>query len=71
MIPSSVSQSQADCSLKSTGLASRIGLWKTGEMKTPELTDVGWLGPRYEMDDASHRFGKCSECYEIICVERP
>ena len=39
-------------------------------MRTPELTDVGWLGPRYEMDDASHRFGKCSECYEIICVEK-
>jgi len=22
------------------------------------------------MDDASHRFGKCSECREIICVEK-
>jgi hypothetical protein len=22
------------------------------------------------MDDASHRFGKCSECHEIICVEK-
>jgi hypothetical protein len=39
-------------------------------MMKPELTDVGWLGPRYEMDDASHRFGKCSECHEIICVEK-
>jgi hypothetical protein len=39
-------------------------------MKTPELTDVGWLGPRYKMDDASHRFGKCSACQEIICVEK-
>jgi len=39
-------------------------------MKTPELADVGWLGPRYEMDDASHRFGKCSQCHEIICVEK-
>ena len=39
-------------------------------MKKPELTDVGWLGPRYEMDDASHRFGKCSECREIICVAK-
>src|ERR1700675_4631375 len=39
-------------------------------MKKPELTDVGWLGPRYEMDDASHRFGKCSEGHEIICVEK-
>ena len=39
-------------------------------MRTPELTDVGWLGPRYEMDSASHRFGKCSECHEIICVEK-
>lgn len=39
-------------------------------MKKPELTDVGWLGPRDEMDRASHRFGKCSECREIICVEK-
>jgi hypothetical protein len=39
-------------------------------MKKPELTDVGWLGPKDEMDRASHRFGKCSECHEIICVER-
>ena len=22
------------------------------------------------MDRASHRFGKCSECQEIICVEK-
>ncbi len=22
------------------------------------------------MDCASHRFGKCSECHEIICVEK-
>jgi hypothetical protein len=39
-------------------------------MTIPELTDVGWLGPKYEMDSASHRFGKCSECHEIICVEK-
>jgi hypothetical protein len=39
-------------------------------MTRPELTDVGWLGPKYEMDSASHRFGKCSECHEIICVEK-
>jgi len=39
-------------------------------MKKPELTGVEWLGPRHEMDDASHRFGKCSECHEIICVEK-
>jgi hypothetical protein len=39
-------------------------------MKKPELTDVGWLGPKDEMDRASHRFGKCSECREIICVEK-
>jgi hypothetical protein len=38
-------------------------------MKKPELTGVEWLGPKYEMDDASHRFGKCSDCHEIICVE--
>jgi hypothetical protein len=45
-------------------------LWETWGMKKPELTDVGWLGPRDEMDRASHRFGKCSECHEIICVEK-
>jgi hypothetical protein len=39
-------------------------------MKKPELTDVDWLGPRDEMDRASHRFGKCSECSETICVEK-
>jgi hypothetical protein len=39
-------------------------------MRTPELADVGWLGPKIEMDSASHRFGKCSECSEIICVEK-
>jgi hypothetical protein len=39
-------------------------------MKKPELTDVDWLGPKEEMDRASHRFGKCSECHEIICVEK-
>jgi len=39
-------------------------------MKKPELTDVGWLGPKDEMDRASHRFGKCSACHEIICVEK-
>jgi hypothetical protein len=39
-------------------------------MKKPELTDVGWLGPKDEMDRASHRFGRCSECHEIICVEK-
>ena len=39
-------------------------------MKKPELTDMAWLGPKDEMDRASHRFGKCSECREIICVEK-
>ena len=39
-------------------------------MKKPELTDVAWLGPKEEMDRASHRVGKCSECFEIICVEK-
>jgi len=39
-------------------------------MKKPELTEVGWLGPKDEMDRASHRFGTCSECHEIICVEK-
>ncbi len=40
------------------------------DMKKPELTAMDWLGPREEMDRASHRFGKCSECNEIICVEK-
>ncbi|HWO32192.1 MAG TPA: hypothetical protein VNO32_25635 [Candidatus Acidoferrum sp.] len=39
-------------------------------MKKPELTGAGWLGPKDEMDRASHRFGKCSNCDEIICVEK-
>lgn len=39
-------------------------------MKNPELNDVGWLGPKEEMDRASHHFGKCSECNEVICVEK-
>ena len=39
-------------------------------MKKPELTEVGWLGPKDEMDRASYRFGKCSDCHEIICVEK-
>jgi hypothetical protein len=39
-------------------------------MKKPELADTSWLGPRDEMDRASHLFGKCSECLEIICVEK-
>ena len=56
--------------MKSTGVAPESGLWETGDMTRPELTDVGWLGPKYEMDSASHRFGKCSECHEIICVEK-
>jgi hypothetical protein len=57
--------------LRPKGWQSSRGLWETEDiMRTPELTDVGWLGPRIEMDDASHRFGKCSECHEIICVEK-
>jgi hypothetical protein len=39
-------------------------------MKKPELTNVGWLGPKDEMDRASYRFGECSQCHEIICVEK-
>ena len=39
-------------------------------MTEPELTDTGWLGPRDEMDRASHRSCRCSECREIICVEK-
>ena len=46
------------------------GLWEADGMKRPELTEMGWLGPRDEMDRASHRFGKCSECSEVICVEK-
>ena len=39
-------------------------------MATPKLIDVSWLGPKDEMDRASHLFGKCSECHETICVEK-
>jgi hypothetical protein len=52
------------------GMVKLSGLWEADDMKRPELTNVGWLGPRDEMDRASHRFGKCSECYETICVEK-
>ena len=52
------------------GVAKPCGLWETGGMKRPELTDMAWLGPRDEMDRASHRFGKCSECHGIICIEK-
>src|SRR5438445_6776853 len=51
-------------------LAKLFSLWETVCMKKQELTDVGWLGPKDEMDRASHRFGKCSDCHEIICVEK-
>ena len=54
----------------STELAKAHGLWETGAMTKPELTGAGWLGPKDEMDRASHRFGKCSQCNEIICVEK-
>ena len=54
----------------SEGIQLRLACGKLRDMKTPVLTDVGWLGPRVEMDDASHHFGKCSECQEIICVEK-
>lgn len=39
-------------------------------MKKPELIGMCWLGPKDEMDRASHRLGKCSECHEIICIEK-
>jgi hypothetical protein len=52
------------------GMVKLSGLWEDDGMKRPELTDVDWLGPRDEMDRASHRFGKCSECHETICVEK-
>jgi hypothetical protein len=39
-------------------------------MKKPELNEAGWLGPRDEMDRASHRYGKCSECHDVVCVEK-
>ena len=45
-------------------------LWDTVGMKKPELTNIAWLGPKEEMDRASHRVGKCSECLEMICVEK-
>ena len=45
-------------------------LWEADQMRRPELSNVGWLGPRDEMDRASHRFGKCSECDETICVQK-
>jgi hypothetical protein len=46
----------------------RVG--REAAMATPKLINVSWLGPKDEMDRASHLFGKCSECDEIICVEK-
>ena len=47
------------------------GLWEANGMQRPELTDIGWLGPRDEMDRASHRFGQVLwKCHETICVEK-
>lgn len=46
------------------------GSWEADFMKRPELTKMGWLGPRNDMDRASHRFGECSDCREVICVEK-
>ena len=45
-------------------------LWEADGMKRPALTKMGWLGPRDEMDRASHLIGKCSKCHEVICVEK-
>jgi hypothetical protein len=50
-----------------------LGVWGTEDMKNAELIDSGWPGPRDEMDRARHCFhcfGNCSECHEIICVEK-
>ena len=52
------------------GMVKLSVLWEADGVKGPELTNVGWLGPRDEMDRASHRFGKCSECSETICVDK-
>ena len=47
------------------------GLWETWDMQKPELTDAGWLGPRDEMDRASHHFGKCPESMRSSASKRP
>jgi len=67
VIQSYISQSGIAIAVRRAKLS---GLWENVGMKKPELTDLAWLGPRDEMDRASHRFGKCSECMEIICVEK-
>jgi hypothetical protein len=36
-----------------------LGGRETEDMKNAELLDLGWLGPRDEMDRARHRFGNC------------
>jgi hypothetical protein len=33
-----------------------------------ELTDVGWLGLRDEMDRAIRRFGKCFELARLVLL---
>jgi hypothetical protein len=43
---------------------------KLGHEK-PQLTDLGWLGPKDEMDRASHRFGKCSGAMKSFALKSP
>jgi len=50
-----------------------LGGRETEDMKNAELLDSGRLRPIDEMDRAPHCFhcfGNCSECHEIICVEK-
>jgi len=42
----------------------------TSQPESAGTTDMVWLGPKDEMDRASHLIGKCSECHEIICVAK-
>jgi hypothetical protein len=68
--PSSAPRSAEIEQFESTGLAKLSGLWETGGMKKPELTDLGWLGPKDEMDRASHRRVFLVYCSKPVIIAR-
>jgi hypothetical protein len=39
-------------------------------MENPKLTGESWLEPKAPLARATHLISACSECYEIICVEK-
>ena len=44
--------------------------WETGKYEKARTDRRGLAGAKGRNGSASHRFGKCSECREVICVEK-